>query len=429
VQYSELQQKGFEIARQYAHLPLEERLSLLAKAFGVKSASVYIEPCRGKYRGQSDIMLKLEGGGSMGIGMRSSASAQKAGTISDCVNNALAKYNPEIVEEIKTRAAAALRVREAEDNEIAEKHGLKPYKFLNVELCTGNERDGYEGWYYVTLAVDNRIFGLVETHLAYDIERGEVSEHISRPNYFVAGGLGEFDADFVFNNVGFSSRDGEYKMILSNDARERAEKTLAEQPRTPKLTPHDRESKKGAIEETAAVDAAFPDPTVSIADMNEYGYIADEMFPLSQTKALELYDMHKAVYLLYPDDTEAMALDRDEIERYDGLFGIEKDDWERIRAANGREPESEPVEPGEADGRAFSHDDKSSDASTTVAELEADKVIPLADVVKATHSEQGRPSAQRSKPDFLAKIEANKQRVVSESQSAPQKNIDRKELS
>jgi hypothetical protein len=42
-----------------------------------------------------------------------------------------------------------------------------------------------------------------------------------------------------------------------------------------------------------------------------------------------LYDSNNTVYLLYPDNTEAMALDREDIERHDGIFGIERGDWER----------------------------------------------------------------------------------------------------
>jgi len=38
---------------------------------------------------------------------------------------------------------------------------------------------GYLGWYYATVAVDGKIFALVETGLNYDIARGVLSE--SRP--------------------------------------------------------------------------------------------------------------------------------------------------------------------------------------------------------------------------------------------------------
>jgi hypothetical protein len=82
------------------------------------------------------------------------------------------------------------------------------------------------GWYYVTLEVDGKIFGYIETGLKYDIARGKVNEHISSRDYFVAGGMKEDDVDFVFNNVGHSSFNGSHQVILSDEARLRAEKTL-----------------------------------------------------------------------------------------------------------------------------------------------------------------------------------------------------------
>jgi hypothetical protein len=42
-----------------------------------------------------------------------------------------------------------------------------------------------------------------------------------------------------------------------------------------------------------------------------------------------LYDSNNTVYLLYADNTEAMAFDREDIEKHDGIFGIERGDWER----------------------------------------------------------------------------------------------------
>ena len=264
MQYSELQEKGFEYARQHAHLPLNERLNIIAQSFGVKSASVFIQPCTGKYRGQSDIMLRLENGGTMGIGMRSNAAARKDSVISECVNNALAKYNPEIVAEAKARAASALKAREAEDNINAEQRGLKPYKFLNVELCDGGSGNGHTGWYYATIAVDNKVIGFITTDLASDIERGVLTDYVTRANYFVAGGLRDEDADFVFNNVGHSSVKDSYTVEMSGAARERAEKTLAELSQPPSLTPDDKDFWRSQIAEFLASN----DGKMELADLD-----------------------------------------------------------------------------------------------------------------------------------------------------------------
>jgi hypothetical protein len=72
----------------------------------------------------------------------------------------------------------------------------------------------------------------------------------------------------------------------------------------------------------------LPDPSINDSEMNAYGYFGDGMFPLTQSRATELYDADHAIYLLYPDDTEAMIFDRNEIASHDGIFGIEYAQWE-----------------------------------------------------------------------------------------------------
>ena len=225
---TDLQQKGLEIARRYENRPLQDRINIIAETFGCKTASIRTTPCTGKWRGTSDISLDLDNGASLFIGNHRTPQAKTARVQNECVNGTLASYNPEILAEIKARTVPALLKREAEDNAIAAQKGLKPYTFLNIEMNDGSDKQsgGYIGWYYATVAVDGKIFALVETGLNYDIARGVLSE--SRPNYFVAGALKENEADFVYNNVGHSSTSGLYKIHLSDKARERAEKTLNE---------------------------------------------------------------------------------------------------------------------------------------------------------------------------------------------------------
>ena len=83
------------------------------------------------------------------------------------------------------------------------------------------------------------------------------------------------------------------------------------------------------------LDMSLPDPLTSAADRDAYGYTYEDMLPVSNLRAVELFDTDHCIYLLYPDDTESMALDHNEILDYDGLCGIERMDWERspVRAA------------------------------------------------------------------------------------------------
>lgn len=75
----------------------------------------------------------------------------------------------------------------------------------------------------------------------------------------------------------------------------------------------------------------LPDPTISFADRNTYGYADDEMLPLSQARAAELFEHDLTVYLLYEDNTEAMAFDREDIDNHNGIFGIECNDWTALQ--------------------------------------------------------------------------------------------------
>ena len=56
-----------------------------------------------------------------------------------------------------------------------------------------------------------------------------------------------------------------------------------------------------------------PDPSITAAERNQYGYTEDDMYPLSAQRAVELYDTGHPIYLLFPDNTEALAEDRDEV--------------------------------------------------------------------------------------------------------------------
>jgi hypothetical protein len=82
--------------------------------------------------------------------------------------------------------------------------------------------------------------------------------------------------------------------------------------------------------EPPALDLSLPDPARTQAEMFEYGYTEPDMLPLSGDRAVELFDAGHTIYLLYDDNTEAVAFDRDEIITFgDGGFcGITKTDWE-----------------------------------------------------------------------------------------------------
>ena len=84
------------------------------------------------------------------------------------------------------------------------------------------------------------------------------------------------------------------------------------------------------VDAQAEIDA-LPDSMVGISEMQEYGYTWNEMLPLTQERALELFDHDLPVYLLHTDGSETTVSDRKQIIEHDGICGIEKGDWQNER--------------------------------------------------------------------------------------------------
>ena len=82
------------------------------------------------------------------------------------------------------------------------------------------------------------------------------------------------------------------------------------------------------IDAKAEIDA-LPDPMIGLSEMREYGYQWNEMLPLTQEKALELCEHDLHVYLLHTDGTESLAESRERIEEHEGIFGVEKETWNK----------------------------------------------------------------------------------------------------
>lgn len=84
------------------------------------------------------------------------------------------------------------------------------------------------------------------------------------------------------------------------------------------------------IDAQAEIDA-LPDTMVGISEMQEYGYTWNEMLPLTKERALELFDHDLPVYLLHEDGSESTVNDRKQITEYEGMFDIEKGEWQNER--------------------------------------------------------------------------------------------------
>lgn len=76
----------------------------------------------------------------------------------------------------------------------------------------------------------------------------------------------------------------------------------------------------------------MPDAAVGFQEMYQYGYTDDKtMLPLTKERAMELFMQDVPVFLLYGDNTEAMALDAEDISSHTGVFGVEREEWDAVR--------------------------------------------------------------------------------------------------
>ena len=76
----------------------------------------------------------------------------------------------------------------------------------------------------------------------------------------------------------------------------------------------------------------MPDTSVGFLEMYQYGYTdGNTMLPLTKERAMELFMQDVPVFLLYGDNTEAMALDAEDISSHTGVFGVEREEWDAVR--------------------------------------------------------------------------------------------------
>lgn len=154
----------------------------------------------------------------------------------------------------------------------------------------------------------------------------------------------------------------------------------------------------------AEMTACLPDPSITIPDMYAYGYHYENMLPLSKETAQRLFDMDANVYMLHYDDTESMVLEANEIKNFDGIFGIEKQDWEAVKDNYLKTAEmSVEDDYNMIDGIINNGDNK-----PTVEELENDvkngKEISLSDLADALKKEKKQEKTTAEKPSLLAKL-------------------------
>lgn len=92
-----------------------------------------------------------------------------------------------------------------------------------------------------------------------------------------------------------------------------------------------------------------PDATISVKEMQDYGYSWDGMFPLQQEAAERLFTQDGIeVFRIYEDGTEGAVTSLNDLQEHaekDGLFGVEKETWEALHEYNAMKQQLRESEP------------------------------------------------------------------------------------
>lgn len=74
----------------------------------------------------------------------------------------------------------------------------------------------------------------------------------------------------------------------------------------------------------------LPDGMIGLSEMHEYGYLKDDVLPLTKEGAREWHRLSERIYPLFQDGTAGDFASQEEIEQHDGIFGIKADAWSAI---------------------------------------------------------------------------------------------------
>lgn len=75
---------------------------------------------------------------------------------------------------------------------------------------------------------------------------------------------------------------------------------------------------------------SLPDGMIGLSEMHEYGYLKDDVLPLTKKGAREWHRLGERIYPLFQDGTAGDFASQEEIEQHDGIFGIKADAWSAI---------------------------------------------------------------------------------------------------
>lgn len=96
------------------------------------------------------------------------------------------------------------------------------------------------------------------------------------------------------------------------------------------LAEDDKEEANRLMYEAQEKIENLPDRMIGLSEMHDYGYLNDDVLPLTKEGAREWHRLGERIYPLFRDGTAGDYVSQEEIEQHDGIFGIKADAWDAI---------------------------------------------------------------------------------------------------
>lgn len=180
----------------------------------------------------------------------------------------------------------------------------KGFNFVPI-MRSGGVNDGYPQFYDFDMNIAEK-----ELHIASELPAMAQAEQLINRMEFHRTVYNSDERNLIMNHA--------YKLNDMYKTTSLAHSIAEQKDDLPMLL----ETIKAAEEEIAAL----PDGMAGLSQMHEYGYSWDEMLPLTKEKAMELFG-DVSLYQLHVDGSETLVEDRAALQGHDGLFGVEKADW------------------------------------------------------------------------------------------------------
>jgi len=188
-----------------------EKIQAISKLLGHESGEIVKSPCRGKYRGYNDYGIKFNTNDEIYLTMCYKNIDSELDNIINKINN----FNSN-----KEHIMKYYKDFNIYDNKIALDKNLKFYELIDIKI---SNTSNHILWAYAIVKIDNKLRYIIETNFSFSVFNITKDMIFQQPerNYFVAGGLKDYEVDFVWHNVGMSTendlyslRQNEYKKLI-----------------------------------------------------------------------------------------------------------------------------------------------------------------------------------------------------------------------